>query len=171
MKRLEREEEERIRAAQLEQERLEREEQERQAKLERERIDREKAEAAKTASRGSGVRGVRGTRASMRGTRTASRAGTRTCQSRLWYSNEHPYVSINNSDTKRHLTIVQRIWWHPREADGDYHQGDILYPSKWHRTQDVNHMYVSSKLHRVVWCGVVQLLAHYSNHHIHYRSL
>ncbi|GJE95490.1 DASH complex subunit Duo1-domain-containing protein [Phanerochaete sordida] len=69
MERIRREEEERARLAQLEKERLEREEQERQAQLERERRERERAEAAKTTSRGSGVRGVRGTRASMRGVR------------------------------------------------------------------------------------------------------
>ncbi|KAJ3790769.1 hypothetical protein GGU10DRAFT_414097 [Lentinula aff. detonsa] len=63
-----RESEERALAEQRERERLEREAKERQEREERERIERERKERA--ASRGgSGVRGVRGTRASTRGMR------------------------------------------------------------------------------------------------------
>ncbi|KAI0328650.1 hypothetical protein GY45DRAFT_1254548 [Cubamyces sp. BRFM 1775] len=68
-----REEEERLLAEQRERERLEREQREREERELRERLERERAEAAKSAPRGSGVRGVRGTRASMRGVRGASR--------------------------------------------------------------------------------------------------
>lgn len=67
LERRRREEEERRLAEQRERERIEREQREREAKLEQERLERERAESAKTVSRGSGVRGVRGTRASMRG--------------------------------------------------------------------------------------------------------
>ncbi|KAH9892515.1 hypothetical protein C8Q73DRAFT_698409 [Cubamyces lactineus] len=68
-----REEEERLLAEQRERERLEREQREREERELRERLERERAEAAKSAPRGSGVRGVRGTRASMRGVRGTSR--------------------------------------------------------------------------------------------------
>ncbi|EMD37353.1 hypothetical protein CERSUDRAFT_123346 [Gelatoporia subvermispora B] len=66
LERARREEEERLLAEQRQRERLEREEQERQEREERERLERERA-ASKISVRGSGVRGVRGTRASMRG--------------------------------------------------------------------------------------------------------
>ncbi|KAI0697246.1 hypothetical protein BC835DRAFT_776212 [Cytidiella melzeri] len=77
--RIRREEEQRALAAQQERERLEREEEERRLKAEQERLERERQESARSGSRGSGVRGVRGTRASMRGTRgsmTSSRGST-----------------------------------------------------------------------------------------------
>lgn len=66
-----REEEERLRAQQLEEERIEREAREKAQRAERERLEAERKEKATTRGRGSGVSGVRGTRASMRG------AGTR----------------------------------------------------------------------------------------------
>ncbi|KDQ57463.1 hypothetical protein JAAARDRAFT_58075 [Jaapia argillacea MUCL 33604] len=69
-----REEEERALAEQRELERLEKEEQERAAREERERLERETK--VKPVGRGSGVTGVRGTRASMRGMR-ASTGGNR----------------------------------------------------------------------------------------------
>ena len=61
-----REEEERQRAAQCERERREKEELERAMRDEVERLEREKRDRAGTRTTGSGVRGVRGTRASMR---------------------------------------------------------------------------------------------------------
>ncbi|KAL0955949.1 hypothetical protein HGRIS_002133 [Hohenbuehelia grisea] len=65
--------EERARIAREEQERREREEREREEREERE--EKERARQERLASRG-GVRGVRGTRASMRGTRTAASTAT-----------------------------------------------------------------------------------------------
>ncbi|KAJ3553637.1 hypothetical protein NM688_g3502 [Phlebia brevispora] len=67
--RIRKEEEARAEAARRERERKEREEQARREKEERERLERERAESSRASSRSSGVRGVRGTRASMRGTR------------------------------------------------------------------------------------------------------
>ncbi|OCH92308.1 hypothetical protein OBBRIDRAFT_833534 [Obba rivulosa] len=80
IERARRNEEERLLAEQRERERLEREEQERQ---ERERIERERAQP-KVSVRGGGVRGVRGTRASMRGvtTRGITRAAAPTISAR-----------------------------------------------------------------------------------------
>ncbi|CCM01150.1 uncharacterized protein FIBRA_03198 [Fibroporia radiculosa] len=74
-----REEEERVLAEQRERERLEREEKERKEREETEKLQRERAEATKSTGRGSGVRGVRGTRASLRGVvpRAAAAASTR----------------------------------------------------------------------------------------------
>lgn len=72
--RLRREIEERALAVQREEERRHQEEQERLEQEEKERIEREKKE--RMAARG-GVRGVRGTRASTRGTRVVTRTGMR----------------------------------------------------------------------------------------------
>ncbi|KAJ3979694.1 hypothetical protein F5890DRAFT_1575924 [Lentinula detonsa] len=81
-----RESEERALAEQRERERLEREAKERQEREERERIERERKERAVSRG-GSGVRGVRGTRASTRGMRgsassTMSTRGSTTNNSR-----------------------------------------------------------------------------------------
>jgi hypothetical protein len=74
-----REEEERQRAAQRERKRREKAELERAMRDEAERLEREKRDRAGARTTGSGVRGVRGTRASMRAgaaaTRGVSRAG------------------------------------------------------------------------------------------------
>lgn len=77
--RLKAEEEARVLAEQQEHERREQEHRDREEREERERVEKEKAAEAAAASasrgavRGSGVRGVRGTRASMRG--MAARGG------------------------------------------------------------------------------------------------
>lgn len=73
-----REAEERALAAQRERERIEREERERQIREQQERERREKA-VPTTKVGGSGVRGVRGTRASMRGTARGTRGGLSIC--------------------------------------------------------------------------------------------
>ncbi|KII92473.1 hypothetical protein PLICRDRAFT_695827 [Plicaturopsis crispa FD-325 SS-3] len=72
-----REAEERALAAQRERERIEREERERQIREQQERERREKA-VPTTKVGGSGVRGVRGTRASMRGTARGTRGAPAT---------------------------------------------------------------------------------------------
>lgn len=96
-----REEEERAR---LERERVEREEQERE-KEERERVELANAQAAQIANakRGSGVRGVRGTRSSARGIRGTTRGGASNVPSN---SSQDVLITLQNIATRGASSVV-----------------------------------------------------------------
>ncbi|KAI0316258.1 hypothetical protein OF83DRAFT_1164431 [Amylostereum chailletii] len=93
------EEEEQKRAIQREQERKEREERDKQAREEKERLDSEK-KARISARSTSGVRGVRGTRASMRASASASRGGSRPAPAAP--------TSTRSSATSSHVSRIGR---------------------------------------------------------------